>query len=290
MSKKFDVVIGNPPYQEEAQGEGTRDTPIYHLFMDAAYEVGDEGRAHHAGALPVQRGLHAQGVEREDARGPAPDACRTTCPTATSCFPARTIKGGIAVTYRDADRDGRARSARSRSTPSSTRSCTRWSSRAAVSLETLGITSSRSYRYTDKMYEDHPEARALASGGQRSPGRTRTRSSSSRSSTTTTSPRTATSTSGARARSRSKRAYRWIRRDYITGPESFGKYKVAVPAANGSATRLRRACCRHPTVLEPERGGHADVHHHRLVRRPRPRRRRASSTSSRSSPERCSAS
>ncbi len=40
MSKKFDVVIGNPPYQEEAQGEGTRDTPVYHLFMDAAYEVG----------------------------------------------------------------------------------------------------------------------------------------------------------------------------------------------------------------------------------------------------------
>ncbi|MEC5182380.1 Eco57I restriction-modification methylase domain-containing protein [Arthrobacter sp. CG_A4] len=40
MSKKFDVVIGNPPYQEEAQGAGTRDTPVYHLFMEAAYEVG----------------------------------------------------------------------------------------------------------------------------------------------------------------------------------------------------------------------------------------------------------
>jgi 23S rRNA G2445 N2-methylase RlmL len=40
MTKKFDVVIGNPPYQEEAQGDGTRDTPVYHLFMDAAYEVG----------------------------------------------------------------------------------------------------------------------------------------------------------------------------------------------------------------------------------------------------------
>jgi tRNA1(Val) A37 N6-methylase TrmN6 len=40
MTKKFDVVIGNPPYQDEAQGEGTRDTPVYHLFMDAAYEVG----------------------------------------------------------------------------------------------------------------------------------------------------------------------------------------------------------------------------------------------------------
>ena len=42
MSKKFDVVIGNPPYQEEAKGAGTRDTPVYHRFMDAAYEVGEK--------------------------------------------------------------------------------------------------------------------------------------------------------------------------------------------------------------------------------------------------------
>ena len=40
MSKKFDVVIGNPPYQEEAAGEATHDMPVYHQFMDAAYEVG----------------------------------------------------------------------------------------------------------------------------------------------------------------------------------------------------------------------------------------------------------
>ena len=31
---KFDVVIGNPPYQEEAKGTSTSDDPIYNSFME----------------------------------------------------------------------------------------------------------------------------------------------------------------------------------------------------------------------------------------------------------------
>ncbi len=37
---KFDVVIGNPPYQEEAKGTSSSDDPIYHLFLSEAYKVG----------------------------------------------------------------------------------------------------------------------------------------------------------------------------------------------------------------------------------------------------------
>lgn len=39
---KFDVVIGNPPYQEESIGDSTQAPPIYHKFMDTAYEVADK--------------------------------------------------------------------------------------------------------------------------------------------------------------------------------------------------------------------------------------------------------
>ena len=37
---KFDVVIGNPPYQEEAGGTSSSDKPIYNYFMDEAYKIG----------------------------------------------------------------------------------------------------------------------------------------------------------------------------------------------------------------------------------------------------------
>ena len=52
---------------------------------------------------------------------------------------------------------------------------------------------------------------------------------------------------------KNRRQYRWIRRDYLTGPDSFGKYKVAVPAANGSGstTDFFGVALNKPTVLGP---------------------------------------
>ena len=45
---KFDFVIGNPPYQEEQISEDTDGSlknyapPVYHFFMDAAYQIADK--------------------------------------------------------------------------------------------------------------------------------------------------------------------------------------------------------------------------------------------------------
>ena len=38
---KFDFVIGNPPYQDENVGENNQAKPVYNLFMDSAYSVGE---------------------------------------------------------------------------------------------------------------------------------------------------------------------------------------------------------------------------------------------------------
>ena len=164
MSKKFDVVIGNPPYQEEAQGGGTRDTPVYHLFMDAAYEVGKKVVLITPARFLFNARLHAQSVEREDARRPPPERPalraqqRRSVPghdssTAVSQSPTatRTTKASPIGTFT--------------SFPELNTILHKVVEYGMPSLERLGITSSRTYRYTDKLYEDHPEARALRPEG-----------------------------------------------------------------------------------------------------------------------------
>ena len=105
MTKKFDVVIGNPPYQEEAQGGGTRDTPIYHQFMDAAYEVGTKvvlitpaRFLFNAGFTPKAWNEKMLADEHLSVAHYEPDSNRL--------FPSLSdpIKGGIAVTFRDSER------------------------------------------------------------------------------------------------------------------------------------------------------------------------------------------
>src|SRR3954467_5534984 len=167
MTKKFDVVIGNPPYQEEAQGEGTRDTPVYHQFMDAAYEVGTKAVLitparflFNAGFTPKAWNEKMLADDHLSVAHYEPDSNRL--------FPSLTdpIKGGIAVPYRDSERKlgpigffikhPELKTILDKVVESQT-----------ASIETLGITSSRSYRYTDKLYDDHPEALALRPEGNR---------------------------------------------------------------------------------------------------------------------------
>ena len=40
---KFDFVIGNPPYQDETVGEQKKYAPpVYNLFLDEAFKIGDK--------------------------------------------------------------------------------------------------------------------------------------------------------------------------------------------------------------------------------------------------------
>ncbi len=248
MVKKFDVVIGNPPYQEEAQGEGTRDTPVYHQFMDAAYEVGTK-----AVLITPARFLFNAGFTPKTWNEKMLADPHLTVPIyvrdSSELFPGTKIRAGIAVTYRDESRAG---------APITT--FTAYSELNTVlhkvveagggSLEELGITSSRSYRYTAKLYEDHPEALALRPAGNSALVNTNT---FEQFSFLYQADKPADGSDYVQLLGviKNKRLFRWIRTDYVTGPEGFDKFKVAVPAANESKKLGQMAA---PQVLGPRVG------------------------------------
>lgn len=101
--KKFYAVIGNPPYQEETEGN-QRKTPIYNYFMDEAYQVSDRTEL----ITPARFLFNAGQTPKEWNRRMLADGhlkvVRYT-EDANELFAGPEIKGGIAVTYRDSTQD-----------------------------------------------------------------------------------------------------------------------------------------------------------------------------------------
>jgi len=251
MTKKFDVVIGNPPYQEEAQGGGTRDTPIYHQFMDAAFEVGIK-----AVLITPARFLFNAGFtpkawnEKMLADEHLSVAYYET--DSNHLFPSLTdpIKGGIAVTYRDSqDKLGPIGFFAKHPELNTILHRVRESGATFIDCE---VSSGRAYAFTQAMHSAKPDASSKMS-----------RDAQFRVSTNAfeqladlfyeTRPTESQEYAQVLGVIKNKRYRRWILRKYITGPESFDKYKVAVPAANGSGstTDFFGVALNQPTVLEP---------------------------------------
>lgn len=245
MTKKFDVVIGNPPYQEEAQGGGTRDTPVYHMFMDAAYEVGKKAVLITPARFLFNAGFTPKAWNEKMLADP-----HLTVPIyvrdSSELFPGTKIRAGIAVTYRDAERTG---------APIETFTAYdelnsilhKVRESGTVFIETLGITSSRSYRYTEKLYDDHLGARALRPEGNAALVSTNTFEQFSFLYHTEP-PEDGLEHVQVLGVIKNKRCRRWIRAEYITGPESFDRYKVALPKANETNKFGWMAA---PEVIEP---------------------------------------
>lgn len=95
---KFNVIVGNPPYQDRR--EGTSDNPIYHLFMDMAYQLSEKvvlvtpGRfLFNAGKTPIQwnkKMLEDKHLKVQSYFSKSSDA-----------FPEVNLMGGITITLRD---------------------------------------------------------------------------------------------------------------------------------------------------------------------------------------------
>lgn len=246
MSKKFDVVIGNPPYQDEAIGDSTHNMPIYHRFMDAAYEVGKKAVLITPARFLFDAGYTPKAWNEKMLSDPHLSV-PIYVPNSGKLFPGTDIKGGIAVTYRDEDSSGEPIGTFTKY-PELNEIMHKVVSSDQNSITELGITSGRSYRYSEKMHEDHPDAVSILSSGHQYVIGTHAfqKLPDVYYATAPSDEWTYTRVLGLGGRGR---VIRWLRRDYITGPAVLDAYKVAVPAANGSGALGEVLSS--PLVLEP---------------------------------------
>lgn len=95
---KFDVVIGNPPYQE--QTEGTSDKPIYNYMMDGAEEVSDRVCLITPARFLFNAGKTPKEWNRKKLNDPHFKVLYYE-QDSSKVFPNTDIKGGVAITYTD---------------------------------------------------------------------------------------------------------------------------------------------------------------------------------------------
>lgn len=151
---KFDFVIGNPPYQDENIGANNQAKPLYNLFMDGAYAIGDAAELitparflNQAGATPKAWNKKMLDSNKIKVLFYSEDSAKV--------FNGVDIKGGVVITYFDkhADfepigvfiKDERLRSIFDKAKQHLTHN--------------IGdlVHSPDSYRFTDKMFEERPE-------------------------------------------------------------------------------------------------------------------------------------
>lgn len=227
---KFDFVIGNPPYQDNAIGENdTYAPPVYDKFLDAAYGIADKVEMIHparflfnAGSTPkawnekMLNDEHFKVLKYEE--------------DATKIFSNTDIKGGIAITYRDATTHFKAIEVFTKYNVLN-HIIHKLINTNFKSMMPLVITRT-AYRLTSKMHEDHPEAIKQLSKGHpydmstnifdRLPQIFYDEK-----------PNDGFRYVQILGRENNMRIYKYIRSDYVNEPDNLYKFKVYLPSANG---------------------------------------------------------
>lgn len=155
-SMKFDFIIGNPPYQEET--EGTSDTPVYNMFMDAAFDIGERVELITPARFLFNAGKTPKAWNEKMLQDKHFSVIRYE-PVGTNVFPNTDIKGGVVVTYHDNQRTGDAIEV---FTAYDELNCILRKVKPLLDGTIADIVySPESYKFTPELYLDHPEIREL---------------------------------------------------------------------------------------------------------------------------------
>ena len=103
MAKKlFDFAIGNPPYMDTTESDSTRMPPVYHIFMDAAYEAADKTELITPARFLFNAGYTPKEWNEKMLNDPHFKVLSYEA-DASRIFSNTEIKGGVVITYRDSE-------------------------------------------------------------------------------------------------------------------------------------------------------------------------------------------
>lgn len=253
MNMSFDVAIGNPPYDKE--GKNTRNSPIYHLFYDASFTLTPKtmmitpGRfLFNAGQTPdgwvnkVLNDSHFKVVEYIEEAG--------------NVFPtvAANIKGGIAIAYRDKEKDfGKIGSYTKRGELDTILEKVH-SHKEFTSGGLKNIISSQGvYKYSEKLFVEHPEVLDVQGKGTKSKITSKSFERLPHIFTETSTSDDAIKMLGLSA---NVRLNKWIDKNYIKPNDYCSKYNVLIAEANG--TGVIGEVLSSPVICSPNEG-HTDT-------------------------------
>lgn len=204
--------------------------PTYHRFLDSAYTLSDRVEMIHPARFLFNAGSTPKAWNEKMLTDPHLKV-EFYEPDASKVFPGTDIKGGVAITYRDASHDFGAIG-----------TFTPFEELNTIKQKVCGtdfrplseiVFSRTSYRLTEVLHQEHPEA-----AGQLSKGHLYDMSTNIFELLpqvfSEKKPEDGKDYIQIYGREKGERVFRWIRKDYVNEPRNLCRWKVFVPAANGS--------------------------------------------------------
>lgn len=227
--KKFDFVIGNPPYQEDSKGDNESDKSLYHYFYDSSFKIADRVELITPARFLFNAGYTPKKWNEKMLNDDSFKVLYYT-PDSASIFPGKDIKGGIAITYRDSNKNY---GAIKNFTPfEELNSIMKKVGRLKEESLSEVVSNRGIYKYSKKAYEEEPDelkktadARIAPSSFERMPELFKDED-----------PLDGHQYVQIYGLLNSKRVNKWFRIDYIKDVDNLHKYKVMIPKANGSGT------------------------------------------------------
>lgn len=205
--------------------------PTYHRFLDSAYTLSDRVEMIHPARFLFNAGSTPKAWNEKMLADPHLKV-EFYEPDASKVFPGTDIKGGVAITYRDASHDF---GAIGTFTPFEELNTIKQKVCERTDFRPLSeITFSRtSYRLTEVLHQEHPEA-----AGQLSKGHLYDMSTNIFELLpevfSEKKPEDGKDYIQIYGREKGERVFRWIRKDYVNEPKNLNYWKVVLPKSNGS--------------------------------------------------------